>query len=215
MIVFSEKQPANTQRDHIRLLSFWFGNHGFETTSKDKLMSKTTHWLTVAGLLSVALLSGSVKAADARAVIIDTEGNEVGRVELMATPTGTLLRLELDGLSPGAKAIHIHSVGNCADPSEGFLASGGHINPDGQAHGLMNPEGPDAGDLPNFYVHDNGYAWAEFFTTKASLDGSIGAKILDDDGAALVIHTNVDDHSTQPIGGAGARVACGIIQVLN
>ena len=46
-----------------------------------------------------------------------------------------------------------------------------------------------------------------------SLDGRGGrAKILDEDGAALVIHENRDDHATQPIGGAGARVFCGVIK---
>ncbi len=33
----------------------------------------------------------------------------------------------------------------------------------------------------------------------------------DADGIALVIHEDRDDHLTQPIGGAGARVACGVI----
>lgn len=153
-------------------------------------------------------------AADARATIINNDGEEVGVIDLIAAPTGTLLRLELQGLPPGPKAIHIHSVGDCTDPGEGFMASGGHLNPDGRAHGLLNPDGPDAGDLTNFYVHENGYAWAELFTTLASLDGSVGATILDEDGAALVIHINPDDHFTQPIGGAGPRIACGVIEAL-
>ena len=28
------------------------------------------------------------------------------------------------------------------------------------------------------------------------------------DGSAVIIHANADDHLTQPIGGAGPRVAC-------
>ncbi|HBS33699.1 MAG TPA: superoxide dismutase family protein, partial [Parvularcula sp.] len=32
--------------------------------------------------------------------------------------------------------------------------------------------------------------------------------LLDDDGFAIIIHANPDDHVTQPIGGAGDRVAC-------
>ncbi|HBJ40113.1 MAG TPA: hypothetical protein DDZ20_04910 [Hyphomonas sp.] len=35
---------------------------------------------------------------------------------------------------------------------------------------------------------------------------------MDEDGSALIIHEAEDDHMTQPIGGAGARVACGVIQ---
>ena len=36
--------------------------------------------------------------------------------------------------------------------------------------------------------------------------------LLDDDGSSVVIHENPDDHVTQPIGGSGGRIACGIIQ---
>ncbi|MCC5859498.1 MAG: superoxide dismutase family protein [Ectothiorhodospiraceae bacterium] len=148
----------------------------------------------------------------ATARIIDTAGEDIGEARLTQGPAGTLIRLELQGLPPGPKAIHIHGTGTCEDHDHGFQASGGHLNPDGKPHGLLNPDGPDAGDLPNFHVHDNGYAWAEFFTPLASLDGAVGARILDDSGAALVIHENPDDHHTQPIGGAGARIACGVIE---
>lgn len=148
----------------------------------------------------------------ATAEIINEQGEAIGEARLTQGPNGTLIVLELEGLPAGPKAIHIHSVGTCDDHDHGFQDSGGHLNPDGKKHGLMNPEGPDAGDLTNFYVHDNGYAWAEIFNPRASLDGAYGARILDEDGAALVIHENPDDHQTQPIGGAGARIACGVIK---
>ena len=148
----------------------------------------------------------------ALAEILDRDGESIGQAEFIQAESGTLIRLNLEGLPPGPKAIHIHAMGTCDDHCDGFMASGGHLNPDGRKHGLLNPEGPDAGDLPNFFVHDSGMAWAEFYTTAASLDGSFGATILDGDGAAIVIHENPDDHFSQPIGGAGARIACGVIQ---
>ncbi len=161
-------------------------------------------------------LSGLLVADEhprANAELVDTDGEMIGTAELVQGPSGTLIRITLEGLPPGPKAIHIHGTGDCDDHCDGFQASGGHLNPDDRPHGLLNPDGPDAGDLPNFHVHENGYAWAEFYTTLASLDGSFGARILDDDGAALVIHENPDDHSSQPIGGAGARLACGVIRL--
>lgn len=148
----------------------------------------------------------------AQARFVDNDGNNVGHARLVQGPNGTLITLEIDGLAPGKKAIHIHRKGTCDDHDDGFQDSGGHLNPDDRKHGLMNPKGPDAGDLNNFYVHDNGYAWAELFNERASLDGSHGAKMLDETGAALVIHENPDDHMSQPIGGAGDRVACGVIE---
>ncbi|QOC23946.1 superoxide dismutase family protein [Wenzhouxiangella sp. AB-CW3] len=149
---------------------------------------------------------------DAVANMINNAGEQIGTVELFSGPAGTLLRLDVRDLAPGPKAIHLHAVGTCDDHDHGFTDSGGHINPDGNEHGLLNPDGPGAGDLPNFRVDEFGYAWAEFFTSLASLDGSVGAHILDEDGAAIVIHENPDDHMSQPIGGAGDRIACGVIE---
>lgn len=170
-------------------------------------------------LAAVVGLSASMAQADdhgkaAVANIHNNDGDAIGEVHLRQGPNGVLLSLELDGLPEGMKAIHIHQNGDCSDPGEGFMASGGHLNPDERKHGLMNPEGPDAADLPNFYVHEDGFARAEFFNARVSLDGSMGAQVLDESGAALVIHESSDDHASQPIGGAGARLACGVIEGL-
>lgn len=171
---------------------------------------------TLIAMLGLSLMASA--AADwpqASARLLDRDGKAIGTVALTQAGGGTLIRLELEGLKPGPKAIHIHGSGTCDDHCDGFQASGGHVNPDGRAHGLLNPDGPDAGDLPNFMVHADGTAWVEFYSTRASLDGSFGAQLMDDDGAAFVIHENPDDHLTQPIGGAGARIACGVIEALD
>ena len=79
-------------------------------------------------------------------------------------------------------------------------------------HGLLNPEGPDDGDLPNLYVAEDGTAEAEIYSTRVTLSGAEErAMLLDEDGAAIVVHEGSDDHMSQPIGGAGARVACAAI----
>ena len=77
---------------------------------------------------------------------------------------------------------------------------------DDKQHGLLNPDGPDNGDLPNIYAAADGTVQAELFTTRAGPD-----LLMDDDGSAIVVHENRDDHITQPIGGAGGRVACGVL----
>jgi len=176
-------------------------------------MIKSTALLGAAALA----LSAGVYAHDhsehgtGHAEMIDNDGDTVGHIHLRQGPNGVLFNLELRGLEAGMKAIHIHSVGTCGDHEEGFQDSGGHLNPDDKKHGLMNPEGPDAGDLNNFYVHSDGYARAELFNERVSLDGSHGAALLGGEGTALVIHENPDDHYSQPIGGAGSRIACGVI----
>jgi Cu-Zn family superoxide dismutase len=149
----------------------------------------------------------------ATASFIDREGNAVGTATLVEGPHGILIDLDLHDMPVGRRAIHIHRTGTCEDPDEGFVASGGHLNPGGKEHGLMNPNGPDNGDLPNIIVREDGTVQVELFTMLASLHGAgQRAAIFDEDGAAFVIHQNRDDHMTQPIGGAGPRIACGVIE---
>ncbi|PKL94498.1 MAG: superoxide dismutase [Gammaproteobacteria bacterium HGW-Gammaproteobacteria-8] len=166
--------------------------------------------MSIAVLLTAA--AGLAEAASgAGGQFIDNQGQPIGSVSMIQGPHGVLVNIELNGLAPGAKAIHIHQTGSCDDHAHGFKASGSHVNPEQRQHGLLNPDGPGAGDFPNFHVHADGYAWAEFFNARISLDGSTGVDLLDDNGSAIVIHENVDDHRTQPIGGAGARIACAVI----
>ena len=116
--------------------------------------------------------------------------------------------VEVAGLPPGPHGIHLHAAGACTPD---FTHATGHINPEGVPHGLRHPDGPDNGDLPNLYVGADGSAMAEFFTTLVSVAGGDMPALLDEDGSAVIIHEHPDDHLTQPIGGAGGRIACGVI----
>ena len=145
------------------------------------------------------------------AALIDASGANIGRAVLTQGPTGLLIRIEADGLAPGWHGVHIHAVGACEAP---FTSAGAHINhaPAAAPHGLLNPEGPDDGDLPNVFADSQGRVRAEVFTTRARIAAQgPGQWLWDSDGSALVIHANADDHVTQPIGGAGGRVACGVM----
>jgi Cu-Zn family superoxide dismutase len=106
--------------------------------------------------------------------------------------------------------MHFHAVGSCT-PLENFTDAGGHIMPLGLPHGFLHPDGPHAGNLPNLIVAADGTVEVELYTNLLMLDQGDGA-ILDEDGSTLMIHTNEDDHVTQPIGGSGGRIACGVIE---
>jgi Cu-Zn family superoxide dismutase len=43
---------------------------------------------------------------------------------------------------------------------------------------------------------------------------SLGSGDTDIGGRAIVVHAMPDDYVTQPAGNAGARVACGVIQLI-
>lgn len=145
---------------------------------------------------------------------VDREGRTIGSVTMVEAARGILINITINqgGLPAGRKGIHIHSVGTCDDRQAGFVASGAHLGAPGLPHGLLNPNG-DYGDLPNLIVRADGGVEVEMFTTFASLAGAAGrGTILDNDGAALVVHQNPDDHYSQPIGGAGPRIACAVIR---
>lgn len=145
------------------------------------------------------------------ATLVNTSGARVGRAVLTQGATGLLIRIEATGLTPGWHGVHIHSVGQCAAP---FTSAGAHVNHGMPAkpHGLLNAAGPDDGDLPNIFAAADGSVSAEVFTTRARIanDGP-GEWLWDADGSAIVIHANIDDHTSQPIGGAGDRVVCGVM----
>lgn len=146
--------------------------------------------------------------ATGQAVLVNASGANIGRVDLRQGPTGLVIKVEATGLTPGWHGIHIHATGECAAP---FTSSGAHIN-HGEPkapHGLLNAAGPDDGDLPNVYAGADGKVNAELFTTRARISSEgPGQWLWDADGSAIIIHANPDDHSSQPIGGAGDRVAC-------
>lgn len=135
-------------------------------------------------------------------------GESAGNAMLKPGPKGVVLRLEASGLTPGWHGMHLHEKGDCSDAAAGFKASGAHAgHGDAVKHGLLNPEGPEFGDMPNLFAAADGTAKGEFYLAGATLD-----MLLDADGTAIIVHAAEDDHTAQPIGNAGARVACGVIQ---
>jgi superoxide dismutase, Cu-Zn family len=142
-------------------------------------------------------------------------GAPAGEAVIIDAKDGVLLRLRVEGLSPGWHGAHIHMTGTCEDAGAGFKASGAHFDPENHEHGLENAAGSERGDLPNIYAGADGTATVEFFRANVHLNPSEEAAtengpypLLDDDGFAIIIHANPDDHVTQPIGGAGDRVLC-------
>ena len=140
--------------------------------------------------------------------LMGNEGDTIGNVNMIEGPNGIVMEVSIDqgGLTPGWHAIHIHQTGDCSDTGE-YTASGGHVGKLDGGHGLLNPGGPEPGDLPNLYAFEDGSVNFETFTGLVTL-----SDVMDDDGGAIIIHEGRDDHMSQPIGGAGGRVACAVVQ---
>ena len=153
--------------------------------------------------------SGTLAPA-AVADIKDSTGKTVGRAFFYDGPHGMLIRLEVGGQKPGWHGVHIHEKGVCEGP--GFESAGAHFNPGKKSHGLLHASGAEAGDLPSFHVEASGIGRTSLFTDLISAKGTGGRPaILDADGSSVVVHAAPDDQSTQPSGGSGARVACGVV----
>jgi len=162
--------------------------------------------ITAALVISTAISASAQKAV--KVELHDGQGNSVGTAELSSTPQGVKINLNLKNLSPGEHAIHVHGVAKCEGPA--FTTAGGHLNPDMKHHGLMNPEGPHAGDMPNFTVSADGTAKTTVVAPGVTM-GDDPHSVFTGGGTALVIHAMADDMKSDPAGNSGARVACGVI----
>ena len=160
-------------------------------------------------LLCVSMAAAAQAPKAAKADLKDANGKAVGTAKLKQTKTGVSIALSVMGLPAGTHAFHIHAVGTCAPPD--FKSAGGHFNPEGKKHGLNNPDGPHAGDMPNITVGANGKGKAKTLNTRVAL-GEGANSLFHEGGTALVIHEKADDGMTDPAGNAGNRIACGVIE---
>lgn len=140
--------------------------------------------------------------------LVDSGGRAVGNAVMLQEGGSVRILIDLSGLPPGAKAVHIHEVGRCEPPS--FESAGAHFNPKKAEHGTVNSRGPHAGDLPNIIVDATGRGHLEVSATRVTLEKG-SASLFDADGSALVVHESPDDMRTDPEGTSGKRVACGVI----
>ena len=181
--------------------------------------NRTRHAILGSGLaLAGALVIGSVAtatagASHAEATIIDPTGSPIGWARFTEDSTGTVhVNVHVKGISPGLHGIHLHATGACTlGTTTTFSSAGGHHNPLSQLHGLGDPPGAHAGDLPNLIVNTAGVGHLDATTDLATLAAG-PVSLFDSSGSAVIIHAGPDDQVTDPTGNSGGRIACGVIQ---
>jgi superoxide dismutase, Cu-Zn family len=143
--------------------------------------------------------------------LLNASGENVGGARLEPEGDGVRVSVRVSGLTPNQEhGIHFHNVGRCDPPD--FQSAGPHFNPAGTQHGLENPAGPHAGDMPNLRANAQGVADTTFVTTAVRLMTGVDNSLLREGGASLVLHAQRDDQRTDPSGNSGDRIACGVIR---
>ncbi|MEA3082201.1 MAG: superoxide dismutase, Cu-Zn family [Sphingomonadales bacterium] len=161
--------------------------------------------LTAAATALTACETAREPAGGAPMPLIDSSGRQIGTVVAWQTSGGVSFRVSASGLPHGIHGIHVHPIGRCDPPD--FASAGTHWNPTGRQHGLNNPQGPHAGDLPNVEVAANGVLNQTVVLPNATM-----AQLLDADGSAILIHAGADDYVSQPSGNSGPKIACAVIR---
>ncbi|WP_188663478.1 superoxide dismutase family protein [Arenimonas soli] len=159
-----------------------------------------------------AAAGGIALAAQARVVLAPVQDSGVTG-ELTFDPDGDALRLhgEVRGLAPGSvHGFHVHETGDCSAPDA--TSAGGHFNPDQMQHGDRQTPGPHhAGDMPNLTAGADGVGQVDVRLAGLQIDGEASHDVV---GRAVIVHAQADDYATQPTGNAGARIACGVVELV-
>jgi superoxide dismutase, Cu-Zn family len=149
--------------------------------------------------------------ATAQVSLTPAAGSSVkGDLTLTNEGTDVSIRGEIAGLTPGKEhGFHVHEFGECSLPD--FKSAGEHFNPTKDPHGGPKSTKRHLGDLPNAKADENGRATVDV-TIKGPTVGDTDAGPAEIRGKALVLHAMPDDYKTQPSGGSGDRIACGVIR---
>lgn len=172
-------------------------------------MKRTLISLAVLGL--AAMPARAEQIVEVHAISANGVGDVLGTITFSDSEKGLAIKPELKMLTPGAHGFHIHQNPSC-DTSEkdgkkvAGGAAGGHYDPASSG----KHEGPAGhghnGDLPALLVNDAGVAGQEVVAPRL--------KLSDIQGRSVMIHEGGDNYSDdpKPLGGGGARVACGVIK---
>ena len=120
------------------------------------------------------------------------------------------LAVEIQSVSPGLHAVHIHEKGDCSAPDG--TSAGGHWNPTNVAHGKWGVGEFHLGDIGNITVGEDGTGRIELTTNLWEMGTGSDLDIV---GKGIIVHAGADDFTSQPSGAAGARIGCGAIQLVN
>ena len=166
----------------------------------------------LSGLLSAAASAASLQVG-VKKVGADGVGESIGTITFRdTTDIGLVVMPRLEGLQPGAHGFHIHENADCGTDSKGGKtvaggAAGGHYDPEKTGRHAGPVGNGHLGDLPELLVDPDGNARMAVVAPRLQVPDLVGRTVM--------IHEGGDNYSDEPkpLGGGGARVACGVIDV--
>ncbi|UKS30129.1 superoxide dismutase family protein [Paenibacillus sp. HWE-109] len=177
------------------------------------LMTASLGVFVISGCQSVQRVSSNEAASPPSSLefsMMGANGQSVGTAKLSAVQEGVYIDLQVSGLTPGEHGFHIHEKASCEAPT--FDSAGAHFNPQHKEHGILNPKGAHAGDLPNLIVDEKGNGKLSVIAKAVVLQADKPNSLFKPGGTSLVIHEKPDDLKTDPSGNSGKRIACGAVK---
>lgn len=128
-----------------------------------------------------------------------------GTATFTETEEGVRVVVEVSGAPPGDHAVHVHEHGDCSAPDGS--SAGSHFNPEHHEHGGPHTAVRHPGDFGNLTVGADSTGRLELVTK----DLTVGESPVSVVGLSIIVHEKADDFS-QPVGNAGGRIGCGVIE---
>jgi Cu-Zn family superoxide dismutase len=167
------------------------GNTGEKTSDAEDAKSS-------GDVIAEASISGTKSDTAVNGTARFVQGGD-GKVKLDLTVT-------IPVMANDTVAVHIHEHGDCGDAG---MNTHGHWNPAGKPHGKWGTGDFHSGDIGNVVLDASGKGTASIETDLWTIGGDITKDVL---GKAIIVHSGVDDYTSQPTGNAGSRIGCGLIE---
>lgn len=135
------------------------------------------------------------------------DSNVKGTVVFEKEADGVRITANVGGFEPNTKhGFHVHEFGDLG--AADATSAGGHFNPDGHDHGLLDKDDRHAGDMGNLEADENGKATLSLLMKGLKLEAGHDGIL----GRSVIIHADEDDGG-QPTGNAGDRIGAGVIGI--
>lgn len=116
------------------------------------------------------------------------------------------LQISVPKKAGSSVAVHIHEHADCGEMGQ---HAGGHWNPTDAQHGKWGGASFHSGDIGNIDLDASGNGSVEVSSDLWSIGGDAKTDVLN---KTIIVHSGVDDYTSQPSGNSGSRIGCGVIQ---